>query len=112
LRKAPSTFADFSTLHMPPQIYWIGFGSAAILGLLACFVPAWNASASPSSRPCASPTRAPRRSWLQPAQPHGAQTTTAMTALGIASPSPCCWASRRSSKACARRSPPVGTPSR
>jgi len=44
LRQAPSTFADFSTLQMPNFIYGVGFGAAAILGLLACFVPAWNAS--------------------------------------------------------------------
>jgi len=44
LAKAPSTFADLSTLHMPGEIYYIGFGSAALLGLLACFFPAWNAS--------------------------------------------------------------------
>jgi len=44
LAQAPSTFADLSTLHMPDEIYWIGFGSAALLGLLACFIPAWNAS--------------------------------------------------------------------
>ena len=44
LRRAPSTFADLSTLHMPNEIYAIGFASAMILGLLACFFPAWNAS--------------------------------------------------------------------
>lgn len=44
LRNAPSTFADLSTLRMPPEIYWLGFASAAVLGLLACFFPAWNAS--------------------------------------------------------------------
>ncbi|MEP7362905.1 MAG: FtsX-like permease family protein [Acidobacteriota bacterium] len=44
LAKAPSMFADLSTLHMPTEIYFIGFGSAALLGLLACFFPAWNAS--------------------------------------------------------------------
>ena len=44
LRSAPSTFADLSTLRMPPEIYWLGFASAAVLGLLACFFPAWSAS--------------------------------------------------------------------
>ena len=44
LRQAPSTFADFSTLQMPNFIYGVGFAAAAVLGLLACFVPAWNAS--------------------------------------------------------------------
>lgn len=44
LRQAPSTFADLSTLQMPNEIYAIGFGAAAVLGLLACFFPAWNAS--------------------------------------------------------------------
>lgn len=44
LRQAPSTFADLSTLQMPNEIYAIGFGAAAVLGLLACVFPAWNAS--------------------------------------------------------------------
>ena len=44
LRNAPSTFADFSAIRMPNEIIWIGFASAAVLGVVACFVPAWNAS--------------------------------------------------------------------
>ena len=44
LRNAPSTFADFSTLHMPNEMIWIGMAASAVLGVGACFVPAWSAS--------------------------------------------------------------------
>lgn len=44
MREAPSTFADFSAITLPPVIVGLCLSVAVLIGIVSSFVPAWSAS--------------------------------------------------------------------
>jgi putative ABC transport system permease protein len=44
MREAPSTFADFSAITLPPVIVALCLSVAVLIGIVSSFVPAWSAS--------------------------------------------------------------------